>query len=240
MILPGPRAHHMDRVGEEHRLAQVVGDEHDREAEPLPDVAQHAPQFLAREGVERGERLVEHQQRGLVDQRAAERGALLHAARQFPGKPVAEARRGRPCRAASRRARGIRSFLERKLRAVRLDDLQRQHDVVEHRAPGQQVGVLERHARDLHGPFHRLAVDLHDALGGLHEAGDELHQRGLAAARRADHGGEFALADVDAGAFQRQHRTCSPGIGERNVVEFDHADPRSELALVGGRQELRS
>ena len=31
------------------------------------------------------ERLVQHQQARLVDQRAAQRGALLHAARQLPG-----------------------------------------------------------------------------------------------------------------------------------------------------------
>ena len=89
--VPGPCAHDVDVVGEERRLAQVVRDQDHGEAELLPQVAQHAPQFLAREGVERGERLVEHQQRRLMDQRAAERDALLHAAGQLPGKTLAEA-----------------------------------------------------------------------------------------------------------------------------------------------------
>src|SRR5262249_5276543 len=70
--VPGPRAHDVDVVGEERRFAQVVRDQDHGEAELLPQVAQHAPQFLAREGVERGERLVEHQQRRLMDQCAAE------------------------------------------------------------------------------------------------------------------------------------------------------------------------
>src|SRR3954467_12388462 len=40
-------------------------------------------------GLERAERLVEHQQIRLVDQRAAERGALLHAAGELPWEFVA-------------------------------------------------------------------------------------------------------------------------------------------------------
>ena len=51
-----------------------------------------APQLLAGELIERAERLVEHQQLRLVDQRAAERGALQHAAGELPGIFVAEAR----------------------------------------------------------------------------------------------------------------------------------------------------
>ena len=85
---PGALAHHVDGVGEEHRLAQVVRHQHHREALLPPQVAQHAPQLLARERVERAERLVEHQQLRLVDQRAADRRALLHAAGQLPRELV--------------------------------------------------------------------------------------------------------------------------------------------------------
>ena len=80
----GPRAHAEDAVGEERRLAQVVGDEDDRDAARRVQVADHAPQLFAREGVEGAEGLVEHQQLRLVDERAAERGALLHAAGELP------------------------------------------------------------------------------------------------------------------------------------------------------------
>jgi hypothetical protein len=55
-------------------------DQHHGDAARGMQVADDAPQFLAGEGVERTERLVQHQQLRLVDQRAAQRGALLHAA----------------------------------------------------------------------------------------------------------------------------------------------------------------
>src|SRR5262249_44393789 len=89
--VPGPRAPDVGVFGQERRFSQIVRDQDHGEAELLPQVAQHAPQFLACEGIERGERLVEHQQRGLMDQCATERDALLHAARQLPGKTLAEA-----------------------------------------------------------------------------------------------------------------------------------------------------
>jgi hypothetical protein len=79
---------HVDRVGEEHALAQVVRDQDDVELLRRVQVAQRAPQLFAREGVERAEGLVEQQHLGLVDQRAADAGALLHAARQLPRELV--------------------------------------------------------------------------------------------------------------------------------------------------------
>jgi hypothetical protein len=49
------------------------------------------PQSCSREGIERRERLVEEQKIRLVDQGAAEVGALLHAAREPVGRMVGEA-----------------------------------------------------------------------------------------------------------------------------------------------------
>src|SRR5829696_4311507 len=45
-----PARHHVDRVGEEHRLAQVVRHQHDSHLARGLQVAQRAPQFLARKG----------------------------------------------------------------------------------------------------------------------------------------------------------------------------------------------
>ena len=56
-----------------------------------PELLQDRPQLLARELVERAERLVEQQQARLVDQRAAEIGALQHAAGKLPGIAAAKA-----------------------------------------------------------------------------------------------------------------------------------------------------
>ena len=100
---PGPLAHDVDGVREEHGFAQLVRHQDHGEAALGPEIAQHAPELLAGEGVERGEGFVEQQQLGLVDQRAAERGALLHSAGELPRKPQLVAveadraeQRGRP------------------------------------------------------------------------------------------------------------------------------------------------
>src|SRR6187397_1056821 len=81
----GPRRHDEYPVGKEHRLAQIVGYEDDGDLARRVQVADHTPQLLAGESIERRERLVQHQQLRFMDQRAAERGALLHAAGQLPG-----------------------------------------------------------------------------------------------------------------------------------------------------------
>ncbi len=89
-------AHAVHRVGQKHALAQVVRDQDHIEALRLPQVAQGAPQLFTGEGVEGAKRLVEQQHLGPVDQRAADAGALLHAAGEFPGEL------GAPCRPAPR------------------------------------------------------------------------------------------------------------------------------------------
>ena len=126
-----------------------------------------------------------------MDQRAAQRGALLHAAGKLPGKFVAlpvEADRGEQRFGA----RDIFGLVAADAAAMRLDDFERQQQVVQRGAPGQQRRRLKRHAGDLHRLAHRCARDLHAALERKLQAGRELHQGGLAAAGGADDGGEFA------------------------------------------------
>ena len=195
--MAGPRAHDVDVVGEERRFTQIVRHQDHGEAELLPEVAQHAPQLLAREGIERGERLVEHQQSGLVDQRAAERHALLHAAGKLPGKPLAES--VKPDGLEQRVGlHAILLLLAAESLPVRLHDLEREQHVVDDLAPRQQIWILERHAGDLHRPAHPVAENDDVAGIGRDEPGHELHQRRLAAAGRTHHRGEFAAADVEA------------------------------------------
>ena len=81
----GPRRHHDDARREEDRLGDRVRDEDDRASGLLPDPQQLHVQALARHLVERAERLVHQQQRGVERQRAGDRDALLHAARELPG-----------------------------------------------------------------------------------------------------------------------------------------------------------
>ena len=50
-----------------------------------PELQQLGIEMVAHDLVERAERLVHQQQVGIEGQRAGDRGALLHAARQLPG-----------------------------------------------------------------------------------------------------------------------------------------------------------
>ncbi len=186
---PGPRRHHRDAVGEEDRLGDRVGDEGDGLAGLHPDFLDQQVHLVAGEGVERAERLV-HQQHRRIDGKAADdRGALLHAARQFARDTCSRSRQGRPGRAVCRCARGPA--------AVPLQ-LERQLDVLLQVAPRQQVGVLEDH-RDLPGAAASIgfAAEHDPAAGQPVQPGHRPQQRGLAAARGAEDAEELALAHVE-------------------------------------------
>src|SRR6185503_7473239 len=103
--------------------------------------AQDAPQLLARERVERGERLVEQKQLGLVHQRAADRDALLHPARELPGEAVLVADQTDGVQQLLR-LQYIFFLVPLEAGTVGLDDLERQQHVVERGAPRQQGRVL--------------------------------------------------------------------------------------------------
>ena len=71
-----------------------------------------------------------------------------------------------------------------------------------------------------------------------HQPGDELHQRGLAAAGRADDGGELAAADVRASCpASASTPPDAPSIGERDVVDVDGG--RSSAGLAACRVVVR-
>ena len=84
----GVGAQHQDPVGEQHRLLDVVRDHDDglgREALALPQLQQLAAQVLRGQHVQRAERLVHQQRRGLDHQGPGEADALAHAAGQLLG-----------------------------------------------------------------------------------------------------------------------------------------------------------
>jgi hypothetical protein len=72
--------HHGDPVAHRQRLALVVGDEHEGDPDLPLDPLQLELHRLAELQVERGERLVEQECPGIVDQRSSERHSLLLAA----------------------------------------------------------------------------------------------------------------------------------------------------------------
>ena len=87
---PGPRRHHHHPLAEEERLLDRVGDEDDGLAELPPEPQNQPLHLLARQRVERPERLVHQDHLGLVGEAARERHPLLHAARELVDRPVGE------------------------------------------------------------------------------------------------------------------------------------------------------
>ena len=132
---------------------------------------------VARHGVERAERLVHQEHVGVLRERAGERDALAHAARELVRPAlgeVAEVHHLEQLRGA-RPALGARHACE----------LQRDLDVAAHGEPREQRGFLEHQAG-------ALGVHVDRARRRLVEAGDEIEQRALAAARRAEQAHELA------------------------------------------------
>jgi hypothetical protein len=112
----------------------------------------------------------------VVDERAAQARALLHAARQHPWLHVLET--GKPDRC--QQLLGLRDVFVLELAqamAMRPHDLERQHRVQQGIAPRQQCRILKCHADDLERAIDLRAGDADRSGGARQQAGDELHQR---------------------------------------------------------------
>ena len=88
LLLDDAVVEQQDAVGDRHRLGLVVRDVQRGQSERDDQLAQPGARFLAQLGVEVRQRLVEQDDRRVVDQRARDRDALLLAA----GKLVRKAR----------------------------------------------------------------------------------------------------------------------------------------------------
>src|SRR5262245_40999715 len=121
------RRHYDHPVGEEHRLLDAMSDEQHGVLDRTPHDLQVRNHLLARERIERAERLIHQEQARLLHQRAADGGALAHAARQFARKFLAEALEPDL----------LQQFLNARaiLGAIPSLDLDRQQNVIEHVAP---------------------------------------------------------------------------------------------------------
>ena len=139
---------------------------------------------------------------GPRDERAGDGDALLLAAGEL-GRAVARGGRSRPTVATSSSSHAGSGLPP--------GELERQHDVLGRREHREQVEELEDEA-DVVAAQHRQLrvveaadVDAGDrdlARGRLVEAGEDVHQRRLARARRAHDGGQAAGGDVDRDAAQ--------------------------------------
>src|SRR3989441_3486268 len=88
---PGARRHDGDPRREEERLVQAWGHEDHRLAQPAPDVEEPLAHEHARLLVEGAERLVHQEDLRVDGERAADRGALLHAPGELAGVLLREA-----------------------------------------------------------------------------------------------------------------------------------------------------
>ena len=82
----------MDAVGEIDGLSQIVRHEQDGEMTVHPEGLQRVPEFFPGESVERPERFVQEQDLRIVNEGAAKRNALLHAAGKLPRIAVLDIR----------------------------------------------------------------------------------------------------------------------------------------------------
>ena len=189
----------------------VVGDHQRRGAGRVQDVAQVGREPFAQTGVERRERLVEQQQPRLGRQRAGQRDPLALAAGEGGGQPVAVPRQADQLEQLGHPGRRVRGPAQ----------AQRVADVAGHGQVSEQLAVLEqqREAALVGGYAGQVgAVPAHAARGERLEPGDGTQQRGLAAARRSEHGQHLPVGQLEVDVRHGRY----PVVGHRDVVQRQH------------------
>jgi hypothetical protein len=83
------------------------------------------------------------------------------------------------------------------LRPGHATQLEAEGGVAQGGGPREEGEVLEHEGALRPRPVDRLAVDQDVAAGGRDQAGDDLEQRGLAAAAGAEEGGQLAAREAD-------------------------------------------
>src|SRR5580704_17886494 len=227
-----PRGEDGAMRAEEHGFLDRVGDEDDGLAALAPDSQHFQVHLLARQCVQRAERLVHQDQFGVMDEGARDRGALLHAARQLLRVFVLVAREAHEVEQVARsRARRLHR---------QADDFSGQQDVVEDGPPFQEQRLLEYHA-DVARWIERGArvADSNGAAVGLVKACKNLQHGGLAAAGGADQRDQFAFLHVHGDVGNRQKLLAARAIDLSHIAQPDegvwrlaHASHFSRLAAT--------
>ena len=195
---PGCDASTTTRDAEVDRLGDVVGHEQHRVLGPLPDREEEVLHRAPGLRVERAERLVEQQDVGLGRERAGDRDALAHAARELVGRVVGEL--GEPDDAEQLLHPLARWALRMPTHSSPNATFSRD------RAPRVEAVGLEHHAAVGPGTDDRLVVDLDRARGRHVEPGDDVEQRRLPAAGRPDQAHELPVGDLEVHVVDREHR----------------------------------
>ncbi len=209
--------HEVQVVDDLERLVDVVRDDDRRDAERVVQLADELADDAERNRIESRERLVVHHEHRIERDRARERDAARHAARQLRGpqlRGAAQADRVQlhEDQVADERVRQLRVLAHRK------------RDVLEHRHVGEQRAELEQHA-DLRrirnsssrDDFPTGGPDTHLTRLRLQLAADQAQDRGLAAAGAAHDRDDLAPGngEVDPAA------PAAGDVAERHVGQFD-------------------
>ena len=211
--------HHHDLIGKSQRFDLIVRDIDHQQVEGAVHALQFRAQLPLQRGIDHGQRLVEQHRRDVrTHQAAAERDLLLGVGRQ-------------PARAPAEVGGQIEhvgdlgdAFVDDRLRQPSVLQRKRKvlrdrHRVVDHRKLKhlRDISLLGRQMRDV------PVVEQQTTLGGDDEAGDDVEQRRLAAAGRAEQRiGHALLPDV----LQRLQlivglRSRLAAIGVGDAVERD-------------------
>ncbi len=168
-------------VGEADGLVDVVGDQQHRGAVALAQLLHEGVHLEPGEGVERPEGLVEQEEGRVADQGPGQGDALGLAPREGLGPHVLVAGEADLGERPPAGLAGLTAVLA-------------QDDVVEHRAPWQEAGVLEHDGPSLRHP------DL--ALGAPVEPGEDAQERRLARPTAAEQGHELVGRQLEVDGAQ--------------------------------------
>ena len=211
----------------------VVGDHHDGLAQLAHAHPQERQHLGAGAGVQVAGRLVGEDHLRPAHQRPRAGHALLLAAGELAGpvlEPLAE-------------VQDLDHLVPPLLRRLPAGQVQRQQDVLLGGQRGQQVEGLEDEAdpaaaQQGQGLVVQLGqlhpADLHRAGRGGVQAGQAVHQRGLAGSGRAHDRGELPLAEADGDAVQRADG------GGAGAVGLDEVAGQDRVAALGGRWASRN
>ena len=211
----------------------AVGHEHDRRGRALPQRKELEVEPLARQRVERAERLVEQQHLRLERERPADGRALLLTAGQLRW----------PCRGRGRVEPDQVEQLAKTLvptLARPPGELERVRDVRGRRPPRQQARLLEDQPDPWIGAGDRGAVEADLPAGRFEQSGDDAQERGLAAAVWPDQGNDATARDRQVDAVERLMGLARAGPeGEGDVMQVDgaaHRTSTSGCAEASGRR----
>ena len=199
-LLDGAVLHDDNRVGHGQRFLLVMGDEDERNAQPLLHGFQFQLHFLAKLQVKRAQRLVQQENLRLVDQTARNRHALLLATRKRVHMALFV-----PLQV--HQLQHLPDFFGNLL-LRQLLQLQSEGDVVVHvQVREERVFLEDRVDAALVGRQRGniLPAEEHLPLRRRLESADDAQRRRLAAARRPKQGNEFLLADVKVDILQNLH-----------------------------------